>query len=58
MRGSETDGGAAGVYVHPMVVCVCDVEVACVFVAVTVAVAYEGGFPVVVEFGVGDCYPV
>lgn len=56
--GSETERRSTGVDVLPVVVGVDYAEVAFVFCGVGVGVAHEGGFPVVVDVAVGDCYEV
>jgi hypothetical protein len=58
VAGAEADRRGARVDVAPVVVGVGDAQVALVFGAVVVAVAYQRGFPVVVDVAVGDGYVV
>ena len=55
MASSKTERRPTRVDVLPVVVGICDREVALIFCAVGVAVTDEGGFPVIVDVAVGDC---
>lgn len=55
VSSTETNGWTAGVNVLPEVVGHGDVQLAGIFGGVGVGVADEGGLPVVVDEGVGEC---
>lgn len=52
MSGSESEGRPTRVDVLPMVVGVCDAQVAGIFVSVAIGVTDEGRLVVVMELGV------
>lgn len=52
---SEADRWGAGVYVVPVIVGVCDAEVAFIFGGVLVWVADQRSFPVIMDVAVWDC---
>lgn len=54
MASAEANGGSARVDVAPVVVVLGHSQVSSVFIAVGVAVANEGGLPVVVNIRVGN----
>lgn len=54
MTRAETQRGPTGATVLPVVVGICDSEVASVLVAIIVAVSHQTGLPVVVEVGAGE----
>lgn len=58
MTCSKSNARRTAVNPLEVVVGVSDMEVSSVFVGIAVGVADEGGFVVVVEVDVADCYPV
>lgn len=57
MASSISETWCSAANVQPVVVVLSDVEMPGVFSSIIIAVPDEGGFVVIVEVGVGDCYP-
>lgn len=58
MSRSESNARRTAVDSLEVVVGVGDVQISSVFIGIAVGVADKGGFVVVVEVDVADCYPV